>query len=593
MKIVGRVIALLAAAVALLWPLVGQAFAGGSVQPATDPVTITNYVGDFALAANGDLRVTETITAQFPADRHGIFRYWDLVDPTDPGLRHKPHDLSITRDGEPEPYSTSKASFGRFFVAKVGQADVYLTPGPHTYVIAYTLTDAIAPASAGTGTFASQAGTNDGAPGSVFYWNVIAQGWEMTIKSAQITLSLPEPAGLVQCSAGTEGAKPGPCQIAGAGTPLVTLNASNIPPRTGMTVRVGLAAAVPARSGLPWSVRWDPILGTSVPLATGMIGLALLGLLAGLRWAGRAREEEPGFPVMYEPPPGMGPAQTVYMADESVGSHALTASILHMADRGFVTLQRGGDKDWTITGRTEEQYWNQLDPVSEMVGKALHVTQPHQPFAADGTKDSGKVLQSISTKLGSETRHWAERAGLVERSTGEQLGKALVIVAAVLVVLGSLNKIGPTILGLPFAMFILGGVTLLGVGVGWRRTVAGREQWARARGFYRLLGTPSAQDRFDFSGRKDLFVAYIPYAVAFGVADKWAQKYRAATGEEPPVPVWYPYYGAHAFYSEEHSFDSFDTALASSISAYTASQAGSGGGGGFGGGGGGGGGGSW
>lgn len=593
MRVVGRVIGLITAAVALLWPLIGQAFSGGG-QPVDDPVTITKYAGDFVLAADGQLQVTETVTAQFPAGRHGIFRYWDLADPSDPGVRHQPRELTVTRDGQPEPFSTSQESFGRFFVAKVGQAEVYLQAGSHTYVISYKLRDAIAPPTAGTGSFVSQAGSNDGAPGSAFYWNVIAQGWEMSIAAAEISLRLPQPAGQVRCSAGTAGGAPGPCEISGAGTRTVTLSARNIPPRTGMTVRVALPAAAPARGGLPWSVRWDPILGSSVPLALGLLSLSVLALLAGLRWASQAQEPEPGFPVMYEPPAGLGPVQTVYLAEESVGRHALTASILHLAERGFVTLQRGGEKDWTITGRTNEQYWDQLDQVSRLVGRELGVTQPHQPFAADGKADSGKVLQSVATKLGAQTKKWAEEAGFVESSGREQLGKALVVVAAAFMVLGSLNLLGPTLLGLPFAMFAVGGVTMLGVGVGQRRTTAGREQWARAGGFYRLLSTPSAQDRFDFSGRKDLFISYIPYAVAFGVADKWAQKYRAATGEEPPVPVWYPYYGTHAFYSQEHSFDSFDTALASSISAYTASQSHSGGGGGgFGGGGGGGGGGSW
>ncbi len=45
-----------------------------------------------------------------------------------------------------------------------------------------------------------------------------------------------------------------------------------------------------------------------------------------------------------------------------------------------------------------------------------------------------------------------------------------------------------------------------------------------------MLATPSAEERFDFSGRKELYTAYIPWAVAFGVADEWAEKYRIETG---------------------------------------------------------------
>ena len=59
------------------------------------------------------------------------------------------------------------------------------------------------------------------------------------------------------------------------------------------------------------------------------------------------------------------------------------------------------------------------------------------------------------------------------------------------------------------------------------------------RGFRRVLATPSSEDRFDFSGRKELYTAYIPWAVAFGVAEEWAEKYRIETGEEPPSPSYF------------------------------------------------------
>ena len=134
-------------------------------------------------------------------------------------------------------------------------------------------------------------------------------------------------------------------------------------------------------------------------------------------------------------------------------------------------------------------------------------------------------------------------------------------------------------------------------GAGTKRTPAGRDLWSRVGGFRRILSTPSAQDRFDFAGRKDLYTAYLPWAVAFDCADEWAKKYRVETGEEPPAPTWFPaYYGAHTGNYVSQMVDSFDSTVSSAISSYEATQSSSsGGGGGFsgGGGGGGGGGGSW
>ena len=104
-----------------------------------------------------------------------------------------------------------------------------------------------------------------------------------------------------------------------------------------------------------------------------------------------------------------------------------------------------------------------------------------------------------------------------------------------------------------------------------------------------MLTTDSAEPRFDFAVRKDLYTAYIPFAVAAGVAPPWwAKKYEAAMGEPAPQPDWYDttMLGADGFSGGTGGpdFDSFESALSSSIGAYTISASGSGGSG-FGGGG--------
>ena len=163
--------------------------------------------------------------------------------------------------------------------------------------------------------------------------------------------------------------------------------------------------------------------------------------------------------------------------------------------------------------------------------------------------------------------------------------------------LGAWNPFHLSVLALipgAFAVFGLG-VGLSGAGT--KRTPAGRDLWSRVGGFKRILSTPSSVDRFDFSGRKELYTAYLPWAVAFDCADEWAKKYRVETGEEPPVPVYFAgYSGAHTGNYVSQMVSSFDSAVSSAISSYNATQtsSSSGGGGCSGGGGGGGGGrGSW
>ena len=133
-----------------------------------EPTTITSYDARFDLARDGDLAVTERLTVLFPAytARHGIFRFWDRYDVSDPYVRRVVEDVGVTLDGRPVEFELSTRDLGRFDVAKIGSADVFVVPGEHTYVITYTVP-----------------GTIEGAVGgatSSFYWDLIPAGWART-----------------------------------------------------------------------------------------------------------------------------------------------------------------------------------------------------------------------------------------------------------------------------------------------------------------------------------------------------------------------------------------------------------------------------
>ena len=581
----------------LLWPLVVVWASALPTSPTDDPVTVTSYQATYRVAADGRLDATETITARFPSGRHGIYRFWDVADPSDPGARHRPTLQGITLDGTAVPYETWWQTGDRYFVAKIGDPDRTLARGSHVYVITYSQPGAISPPTAGSGSFASSQGRPDGPTGSVLYWNVVAPGWQMEMDSVAVRVTVPSAATQVLCSAGTARGVPGPCTVAGAGATTVTMGATAVPPRSGMTARVSMAAAPPPRESLPWPVSWDKILGTSPERTLIVVVMSVGAFAAGLLWARSAREPAPGLPVMYGPPPGLGPVQTVYIDTETVGDHPVVATLLYMADRGLVALERRPDDSWLVTGRATPEQWQAFDPVTRSLGQSLGVTSPGHWFLADTSVSAGKILSDAASSLTHVALDWGTGSGYTEPSAWERWGVVAWLLAVVLAVVGFIGWLGgPTMYGLPFAAFVLGGLGLLRHGVGRRRTTTGREIWSKAGGFERLLSTPSAEERFDFAARKDLFIAYLPFAVAFGVADRWAEKYRLATGEQAPAPVWYPYSGGHALYGSGAGFDSFDGALSSAISTYQASQSSSssgGGGGGFGGGGGGGGGGSW
>jgi hypothetical protein len=586
------ILAVLVTAALLLWPVVG-AIVPTTTDSEPELVRITDYRADFTVRADGRLDATETITASFPPYRHGIFRFWDLADQGDAHARLVPRSIEITRDGSEEPFELLWERGGRYRVAKIGRADAEIPTGSHVYTIRYAIDGAIASGSRDSGgTWAA----GDG--GSAFVWSVLPAGWGMPIDRATLNVRLPERPRDVACQVGDGSERS--CEVRQEGSTL-SISAQGLPPRTPVSVRADLDGDAPDRVSVPWTIVWDPLLGRSELVLGVLLLLTALAFGLGRWWAGRASEDDPGQPVMYAPPDGLGPVQAHFVMTERTPGDALIATLLHAAERRLIRLEQLSGKQWRIEGLADAQQWMEADPVSRSVATSLGLTTPGSTFDADGSVSSGQKLLEVRKNLGTITKQWAVNDGYLVGVASERRHQLLVVLAGLVgVVLAFVRPGGVSMVAAPAFGLLLGGAGLLTSGVGTRRTTQGRDAWARAAGFRRLLATPSSEVRFDFAAQKDLYLAFVPYAVAFGCADAWAEKYRRAMHEEPPTPDWYPVTtgsGHGWFGGGGDAFGSFESSLSSSISAYEATQSSSSGGGGGGGGGfsggGGGGGGSW
>ena len=571
---VGRAVALLLLVGLMLLPAIRWPSLGG-VQ--ADTARITSYGADFSVDRAGTLRAVETLRVRFPDHKHGIFRFFDVQDPSDSRVRLVPREVQVTRDGQAERFEVLEEGRGRYRNIKIGSPYTTIT-GEHTYQISYTIDDAL--------------GSNPDGQAQLF-WDLIGAGWRMPIEESWLRVQLPAAHGPVECAVG-QGASSGCTAEPREDGFAVSTGALAV--NTPVTVRTALDLPAPDRDGLPWPQRFDPVFGSSVVALLLLLGLAGFTGYLGWRASRGSREQPPPFPLMYAPPEGLGPAQAKYVYSETIGKDAFVASILQTAEQGATTLER--DRGWTIgdTGRAES--WQRLDPVSAYAAQALGV--PGGSFTASKTVSAGKTLKTALSQFDDAVRSWARHNRLVTPSGLGSLGGVLVIGAVLLTLfLGFVNPFDLSVLVLLPGLFAIGAIELLKPGSGTRRTPAGRELWSRVGGFRRLLATPSAEARFDFSGRKELYTAYIPWAVAFGVAEEWAEKYRVETGEDPPAPSYASsVHGAYAGASLGAALASdFSATVSSAISAYQATQSSSGGGGGGGGsgggGGGGGGGGSW
>ncbi|MGC4110631.1 MAG: DUF2207 domain-containing protein [Nocardioides sp.] len=544
--------------------------------------TITDYVARYTVAPDGDLTVTETLHVDFPTgDKHGIFRFFDRHDPSAPKTLRTPRDIAVTMDGGAEPFSISHQSHDRYVVARIGDPNVLLPTGTHVYTISYRIDGVLEPGTHGART--------------QFYWNVIPGGWAQYIQDVHVVVHLPAAATRVRCALGN-GDTAG-CQAKGGGTTTLRIDGRGLPPYTPVTLQAGLDLSTPpAGQSLPWAATWEPVLGDSV---SGVVVVAVLALLAGgggAALARKAHERKPPFPLQYEPPPDVGPAEAAYVMTEKVDQRAFVASMLWAAQQGAVEITRDGDS-WTLKDKAGPEGWAKLDRATTAVAPLLGGAGGS--FTAS-RKDvsTGKILQSRISAFEKETKSWGLSTGLLAKTGLGSFGGLVVVLAAVVAGFMALTTLfGMSISGLVPGAFALGASPLIVPTAATIRTAKGRDLWSRLGGFERMLSTPSSKQRFDFSGRQELYTAYIPWAVAFGCADAWAKKYRTEMGTEPPVPAYFAgyYAGAHTGDYVSSMVHDFNATVSSSISAYQATQSHSSGGGGFsgGGGGGGGGGGSW
>lgn len=556
---------------------------GGEMESVYEPTTITKYEADFTVDADGGMDAVETLTVDFPvSDRHGIFRFFDRVDASEPDVRHVVEDVEVTMDGDDVPVD-QYVEDGRYDVLKIGDPDSTLSVGEHVFEIRYHLPSVLTPGDPGEVDTDSQ-----------FYWNLIPSGWQQTIEQSQLTVHLPEPADDVQCAVGI-GTAEEECDVKGVGTDTLTVRTGGLDDHTPVTLLAGQAVPTPELVTLPWAPRFDLVFGDSVPVLLTVVVIALLMAGLGFWLAQMSVEREPRFPLQYGPPDGIGPGQAHYVLKESIGREQFVATLMYAADKDAIGLDRQGDA-WVITDKRGPEGWAEVDEVTRETAGLL--SGPGSTFVAS-PKDvsAGKHIQQELSDFQSAAKAWARGEGLVTKAGVGGLGGLLVLIGVGGVIATVIwNPFDMSMAGLPLAAFAAAAIPLLRTGAATKRTHAGRELWSRIGGFYRVLSTPASQERFDFSGRKELYTAYIPWAVAFGCADQWAEKFRVETGEEPPTPRYFGAYGVGYGAAVSSMVNDFDSTLNSAISSYQATQrSSSSGGGGFsgGGGGGGGGGGSW
>ncbi|MEI2715981.1 MAG: DUF2207 domain-containing protein [Candidatus Nanopelagicales bacterium] len=582
-RVIAIVIAVFCAlGAALVQQLDWSSSGGGS----SDTSIIRNYQADYDITADGAMTLVETLDVEFTETKRGIFRFFDESDGVDDDVTHPVTVESVQRCGTTELAKCADEPFETYYeegylVAKIGSATKPYPPGTvNRYVITSTARNVIT--------------RPEGSAVDQWYWNVVAQGWAMPIRNAEISVTFPVPATEVRCITDT-----GPCETKQARDPnVVTGTYASLPPRTPVTWQADLSPAdltvvivtpPAADSGSWWRGAW-----LLIPAAV----LAVLFFLFIRTLQERPASEAPVFAA-----PSKDILPTVWTYREEAPEHSFQTMLLYLQQEDAVRVEVPQDGQYMSTKPEWIRIWRTDKPLPMVTGAAefvsgMGISQPGSTAViAKNDAAIGKAIQSTEKTLTSLTNKYAQAMGYYRASGAGVLANVL---AAALPLL----SIGVSLL---FGQWWLGLALLLPAVAGvWaqrsmrtRLSEYGLKVRDQVNGLHTALSTRASVERFDYARKVRYFAQFLPWAVALDCADTWAKACKPDFPPDDPrwtedaslMSAWSVYSGSQAISSAVASVSS------GAIASYAATQSssGSGGGGGFssGGGSGGGGGGSW
>ena len=583
-----------------------------ALAPPDEGWVIERFASQITIQADGTFDTLEAIDVDFRGlSKRGIFRDLDYkLDFDASNYREYEYTLGSVTTASGRPHQVLEQTAGAARRIRIGDPNRTLS-GKQTYRIAYRTAYAL----------------NSFADHDELFWNPTGK-WPVTMARATVEVTAP-PKSITQvaCFQGRAGSKE-TCKAAFSDKKATFTATRPLTENEQMTIVVGLrkgAVANPVPKLVPRARAQAPVSPAELSrmffeptprhlaLMLAAFG-AVVAALGTLWWrVGRDRqavvlhqagaEAGPGarvplfgatpIGVEFQPPDNIRPAQMGLLIDERADTLDVTATIIDLAVRGYLSITEVpktwlfGSKDWRLR-RLKAPDANLLD-YERIVFEGLFATGD-EADVSDLKNKFYKDLELAKRALYKDAvaRKWFPRNPNSVRTIARIAG-ILGIVAGIGVTI-YLAQWGAGLVGLPF---VAGGLLFaLVAGAMPRRTAQGTHMMWRTLGFAKYIRTGETHQQA-FAERANLFTEYLPHAIVFKCVDKWAAAFKDIDMQQA-TGGWYT--GATAFNASSFSSSvgSFSSSM-SSVIASTPGGSGSGfsGGGSSGGGGGGGGGGSW
>ncbi|HEU4558166.1 MAG TPA: DUF2207 domain-containing protein, partial [Longimicrobium sp.] len=578
-------------------------------------ITLTDYVVDAVVRADGSVDVTEVIRARFDGTWNGIYRDIDPKHETGQGRpsRLKISDVRVTDvQGRPLEFWDESGDNGRrrIRVRVPGASDA-----TQTVMIHYRVRNGIRH-------FYRNDAAARGREFDELYWNATGNDWAFPIERAVARVTVPTGLMPLRYAAYTG------YTLSEASDATLTVRGSTVQaevtrplsPGEGLTIAVAFPAGLVPRPSAAQMARERTL--SWWPLALPLLAFGLM--FRRWRRVGRDPREMP-IVVHYEPPEGMSPAELGTLVDNSADLKDVTSTLIDLAVRGYIGIEEVENKhlfgllssnEWVFHLRRESA--EELLPHEREFISALFVGAQNGPawaavrnaaltgvsggesiagggdgYAAGATQPfirmaelKDRFYRSIPPIKKAIFQRLIERGYYLKRPDEVKgIWAAVGIVVAILggMAAGFLGDSGnPMFNALPLLVGGIGsGVIIFAFGLAMAaRTVKGARAREAALGFKEFLEKVESDRYRRMITGPELFERYLPHAMAFGVEGRWARAFEDLYREPP---TWYA--GSHYHGFSTSNFTSHMSAFSSTAaSTMSSSPSGSSGGGSSGGG---------
>lgn len=486
-----------------------------------DGWAIAGFDVDVTIRPDAGLDVVETVDADFAIPKHGILREIPVryaVGMHQYALRFR---LQGVDDGENSAWPASVSYESNLVKIRIGDPDRKVR-GRQRYRLRYHVERAIL--------WEGNQAWEDGGR-AVLRWNATGTEWQVPIAHSRVVVHLPRDLDDTRVAydawVGRYGAAGRDFRKRRLDARTIEYETGRLGAREGITVEVVMPDDAVTQPGFGRRLRWWLV--DNFPYAVFPITAAL----CFLAWFSRGRDH-PGMGTIvvgYEPPDGLTPAEVGTLIDEQVDLKDVSASIIDLAVRGYIRIEAQEHAGWFSSG-TDYRFHKLRAPKGlKPFEKRLHdqlfqggadsvlLSELAEKFYPALPVVKAELYDSLSRSKYFDGNPESVRTGFLA------LGLVLALGATALagvIQLAILDRIflAPVLI----AAVLSAGAVFLTSRYMSRKTRKGRIAWEKIAGLEEYIRRAEVDDIRD-QERRGVFERLLPYAIIFGLSDRWGKAF--------------------------------------------------------------------